>query len=726
MIEQETHRKRHVLLLAYQSLGIVYGDLSISPLYVYESAFSERLSHHKTEEVIFGACSFIFWSLTIFALLKYVFILLSVDDNGEGGTLAMYTLLCRHAKFSPLPNHQAADEELSAYHRPGYLMRNVPVSTFKRYLEKHKKSRTFLLLVVLFAACMVIGDGVFTPSLAVLSSFEGMQTHGIRVDHGALVIIVCAVLVGLFALQHRGTNKVSFMFAPIVIIWLLTIAIIGVYNIIKWNPKVYLALSPHYTYKFFIETDKDGWLSIGGLLLCITGTEAMYVDLGHFTATSIRIAFSCLVYPCLVLQYLGQAAFLSKNMSAIPIGFYASVPDPAFLPVLVIAILAAVVASQAVISATFSIVKQCHALGCFPRVKVVHTSRWIPWPDLHSRDKLDSYDSQFSRDRWFPRHNPFRKRLWARMHGCDHGQYLVVVASVHLCMAKGKSKYLMDAQNKVSMKWILALGPSLGIVRVPGIGLIYTELVSGVPAIFTHFVTNLPAIHQVVVFVCIKTVSVPHVSDRERYLVGRIGPKAYRMYRCIIRYGYKDSHENEEDYEDSLVKGIADFIQLEAEGCGLVDGTVDSRMAVVRTSGKFGTSLLSSEAEKQENKPSLQRSSRSSKSSVFESLQSQDEDEDEELPRSSQRTRTRFTLAGNENLGEEVKEELMELVEATEAGFAYIVGHSSIKARRSSSFLKRFIINVGYSFLRRNCRSPAVVLHIPHISLIEVGMIYHV
>ncbi|KAL0432834.1 UNVERIFIED_CONTAM: Potassium transporter 4 [Sesamum latifolium] len=151
----------------------------------------------------------------------------------------------------------------------------------------------------------------------------------------------------------------------------------GVYNTIYWNPEVIFAISPHYIVKFFRQTGRDGWSSLGGVLLCITGTEAMFADLGHFTACSIRIAFVFLIYPCLVVQYMGQAAYLSKNISAIPIGFYASIPDAVIWPVFIIATLEAIVASQAIISATFSIVKQCQGLGCFPRVKIVHTSKQI-------------------------------------------------------------------------------------------------------------------------------------------------------------------------------------------------------------------------------------------------------------------------------------------------------------------------------------------------------------
>ncbi|KAL2924231.1 Potassium transporter 7 [Bienertia sinuspersici] len=286
-----------------------------------------------------------------------------------------------------------------------------------------------------------------------------------------------------------------------------------------------------------------------------------------------------------------------------------------------------------------------------------------------------------------------------------------------------RRKYLLEVQNKVQMRWILGLGPNLGVLRVPGITLIYTELVSGVPAILTHFLTDLPAIHQVVVFVCIKYVPVPHVSDKQRYLVGRVGPKSFRMYRCIIRYGYKDIDKYVDDFEDNLVMSIAEFIRMEAEGARSSEGS----MAVVRTSDKFGTRLVASDisiSQTDEGSKSIHRrsSSQLGKSSAVHSLHSSYELE--ESPKFSQR-RTRYKLPGDEYLDDELKEELIELLEAKEAGVAYVVGHSYIKARRNSSKLKRFMINYAYSFLRKNCRSSAVDLHIPHISLIEVGVVYY-
>lgn len=307
---------------------------------------------------------------------------------------------------------------------------------------------------------------------------------------------------------------------------------------------------------------------------------------------------------------------------------------------------------------------------------------------------------------------------------------IVFMVVMHVWHYGSRKKYLFDMHNKVSMRSILTLGPSLGIVRVPGMGLIYTELATGVPASFTHFLTNLPAFYQVVVFVCVKTVPVPCVPHAERYLIGRIGPKSYRLYRCIVRNGYKDVYSHENDFENDLVMSIAEFIQLEAEGCsGNLDGSADGRMAVVRTSGKFGTRLRMSEPAGSEESSGTSLPGAltvtDSKSPTLKKLQAMYEQESQESPELNTRRRIRFELLNTIYIDPRVKEELMELVEAKRVGAAYVIGHSHVKAKWNSSVMKRFAINL-YSFLRKNCRSPAVGLNIPQTCLIKVGMNYHV
>ncbi|XP_071691534.1 potassium transporter 4-like [Rutidosis leptorrhynchoides] len=757
------------LLLAYQSFGVVYGGLSTSPLYVYRSVFVGNLPEFENPDIIFGAFSLIFWTLTLIPLLKYAFIALSADDNGEGGTIALYSLLCRHAKFSLLPNQQAADEELSSYkYGPSHPLSPSPL---KRFVEKHKNLRTSLLIVVLLGASMVICDGVITPAISVMSAVSGLRVQGVGLEltHGAIVLLACVILIGLFALQHFGTQRVAIVFAPIVILWLILIFGTGLYNIMYWNPKIVYALSPHYIIKFFRETGSAGWLSLGGVLLSITGTEAMFADLGHFTAFSIRLAFAAIIYPCLVIQYMGQAAYLSKNISSIPDSFYKSIPEPVFWPAFVIATLASVVGSQAIISATFSIVKQCHALGCFPRVKIVHTSKhmfgqiYIPeinWilmiltllTAIGFQDTtlignayglacmtvmfittfLIALVIAFVWQKNVICATFFLVTFWfiegiylsAAITKVPQGGWVTLILAfifmviMYIWHYGTRKKYNHDLHNKVSLKWLLGLGPSLGIVRVPGIGLIYSELATGVPSIFTHFVTNLPAFHNVLVFVCVKNVPVPFVLPEERFLIGRICPRPYRMYRCIVRYGYKDIQRDDGNFENQLIQSIAEFIQMEAvepQFSSSENTSFDGRMAVISTRSN-ATLIVSDQLD---STGSIQ----SSKSLMLQRLRSEYDDENPQI----RRRQVRFQLPqSGPTMDGAVREELLQLIQAKEAGVAYIMGHSYVKARRSSSYLKKLVIDIGYSFLRKNCRGPAVALHIPHISLIEVGMIYYV
>ncbi|KAH7677772.1 KUP system potassium uptake protein [Dioscorea alata] len=728
-----------VLLLAYQSLGVVYGDLSISPLYVYKSTFAEDITHSETNEEIFGVLSFVFWTLTLIPLFKYVFIVLRADDNGEGGTFALYSLICRHANVSLLPNKQVVDEELSTY------ILECPTETkngsrVKTWLEKHKNLHTALLAVVMLGTCMVIGDGVLTPAISVFSAVSGLELSMSK-DHReyAVVPITCFILVCLFALQHYGTHRVGFLFAPVVLAWLLCLSALGLYNIVHWNPRVYEALSPYYMFKFLKKTKKNGWMSLGGILLCITGSEAMFADLGHFSYTAIQIAFTSLVYPALILAYMGQAAYLSKHhkiYSSYQIGFYVSVPESVRWPVLVIAILASVVGSQAIISGTFSIINQSLSLGCFPRVKVIHTSDkihgqiYIPeinwmlmvlciavavgfrdtkhmgnasglavisvmlvttcltslvmilcWhkPPLLALSFLLFFGS-FEALYFSASLIKFREGAWLPILLA-----LILMTVMFVWHYATIKKHEFDLHNKVSLDWLLALGESLGIARVPGIGLVYTDLISGVPANFSRFVTNLPAFHRILVFVCIKSVPVPFVPPAERYLVGRVGPPSHRSYRCIVRYGYRDVHQDVDSFESELLASLTEFIRLDAElGTHRSSGSSECLLTVV---GRHTIDNIND---------------------VIEPV--------------GVREGKRVRFAGLED--GRARDELEELNMARESGTAFILGHSHVRAKPESSVMKKLAIDVGYNFLKRNCRGADVVLRVPPASLLEVGMVY--
>jgi len=267
-------------------------------------------------------------------------------------------------------------------------------------------------------------------------------------------------------------------------------------------------------------------------------------------------------------------------------------------------------------------------------------------------------------------------------------------------------KYEFDVQNKVSISWLLSLGQSLGFARVRGIGLMHTELVSGIPAIFSHFVTNLPAFHQVLVFLCIKHVPVPHVRPEERFLVGRVGPRDFRMYRCIVRYGYHDVHKDDNEFEKDLVCSIAKFIQTEGGGCNSSNDEAEKggKMTVVGTCSTSHPLVVS---EKDEVDVELGESSESQK--VMKA-----------------KKRVRFIVPESPKIESGAMEELKELMEAREVGVAYIIGQSYMRVKPGSSMLKKLVINFGYEFLRKNSREPSYVLSVPHASSLEVGMMYHV
>jgi len=270
---------------------------------------------------------------------------------------------------------------------------------------------------------------------------------------------------------------------------------------------------------------------------------------------------------------------------------------------------------------------------------------------------------------------------------------LIFMAAMYIWNYGTIKKHEFDMENKVSMNRIVSFGPGLGMVRVPGIGLVYTNLVTGVPAVFGHFVTNLPAFHQVLVFVCVKSVQVPHVSEDERFLIGRVGPKEYGMFRCIARYGYKDLHQENYDFENRLVNGLVQFIETEEEVL----------------SCHSSTELDNSEFE------ALVSPKHSNGSSNHE----------EKVTSASHDIQV--IKSGTEPLETiQLKHESLQILKAKESGVAYILGHSYAMAKKSSSIFKKFAINVVYAFLSKNSRQADVILNVPHTSLLEVGMIYYV
>ncbi|KAI3732748.1 hypothetical protein L1987_63956 [Smallanthus sonchifolius] len=553
-----------------------------------QTTFSGKLSLHEDDEEIYGVLSFIFWTFTLIALLKYVLIVMSADDNGEGGTFALYSLLCRHAKLCMLPNQQETDEKLSAY---GVKKTAETWQSFalKSFFEKHTKFRKGLLIFLLLGTCMTIGDGVFTPAISVLSAVSGVRIKVTGLHENYIVAISCVLLVGLFSIQHHGTHRVAFLFAPIVTAWLLSIAGIGIYNIIQWNPQIFQALSPVYMVKLQKRTRHEGWLSLGGVVLSITGVETMFADLGHFSTLSVKL-YLCGTKGLMVSSFNGAGLAVTIVM---------------FVTTCLMTMVMIIVWKQRIVTAAAFLV-------LFGSVELLYLSAaFFKVP----------------------------KGGWISL------LLSLTFMSVMFVWNHGKlKKHQFDLENKVSMNRILSLGPSLRMVRVPGIRLVSTNLATGIPAIFCHFVTNLPAFHQVLVFVCVKSVQVQYVRAEERMLMGRVGPREYHMFRCIVRYGYKDVPHENYNFENRLVSALVEFLEIER-----------------KVKDEYG------DTESENNDENVPER-------VF-TLP----DHEEKMVRSLKEIEESFSGCLETHPG--LKDETVQIVKARESGIAYILGHSYAKSQ---------------------------------------------
>ncbi|TYG91974.1 hypothetical protein ES288_A12G306100v1 [Gossypium darwinii] len=769
----------HTILLSFQSIGVVYGRLSTAPLYVFGSI---PQNDFISDESAYEYFSFIFWTLTVLSLVKYTFIVLKADNDGEGGTFALYSLLCKHAKVGLLPNDKTSDDVTKC--ETGSPSRTKAESRARRAIAKHKSSHYLMLFLALFGSCMIICDAVLTPAISVLSAASGLRRSLTDIKYSSSretedsilkdlrkyvpVPTACAILVCLFTLQQYGSHRIGSIFAPVVILWLLFITGVGIYNIFHYDPHIVFAISPKYMYKFFQSTSWRSWRSLGSITLCVAGSEAMFADIGHFSMKSIKMTFICLIYPVLILSYAGQAAFISHALSIKDSSFaiddynhfYRSVPDHIHYVFTILSLLASAIGSQATITACFSIVNQCLALGCFPRVKVIHTSDKIHGqvyiPDLnwmimilslgitigfHDIVRIGNASGMAivsgmlvttclmslvialywekslllstcflvffgSIEAVYLSSNllNFHKGAW----------YLAVLLALSLTTMVAwhygtLKKYQFDIENKVSMEWLTDPSSGLRVSRVPGIGFVYTDIVTGIPAFFSHFITNVPAFHQVLIFVSFKSLPEPFVSPTKRYLIGRVGNRDNKIYRCIVRYGYHDHIRDSDDFEEQIIRSIGEFISLEEHDAESLMST-EGKMIIVGKQLPEGDALIPLHDTGATSSPCA-----STQTNI-------NTTEDTKLKR--KRKKVRFMLPANSpKMRSSVREELNELVDARESGTAYFLGQSHIAVRNGSNFIKRFLIMV-YVFFDKNCREPHVALNIPHAALVEVGMVY--
>jgi KUP system potassium uptake protein len=324
--------------LGLAALGVVFGDIGTSPLYTLHECTMPEHGAAPTPENILGVLSLIFWSLTMVVTVKYLSFVMRADNQGEGGILALLAL--------------------------------IPAR-----LRTTKSGRIgWVAVLVIIGAALLYGDGMITPSISVLSAMEGLEV-GTPALKPVIVPLTCAVLVGLFALQHRGTKSVGRLFGPVMVCWFFTIGGLGAYHLMK-HPGVLVALSPTHAARFFVRHGARGVLVLGSVVLAVTGGEALYADMGHFGPRPIRLAWFALVMPALVLNYFGQGALMLSDVSARGSPFFAMVPAGSWtLALVLLSGAATVIASQALISGAFSLTHQAVQLGFFPRVRIRHTSQ---------------------------------------------------------------------------------------------------------------------------------------------------------------------------------------------------------------------------------------------------------------------------------------------------------------------------------------------------------------
>ncbi len=331
------HKKQGLAAATLAALGVVYGDIGTSPLYTMQTVFSESTGIAATSANIIGATSAIFWALMFVVTLKYVLLILRADNHGEGGIMAL-----------------------------------VALATGSSSDENNTHRKRILLLLGVFGLALFYGDSIITPAISVLGAMEGVKVISPEFEHYILPLTI-GILIGLFMVQKRGTGTVGKWFGPVMILWFAALGAVGIYNI-AGNPEILSALNPIYAFEFLWDRGVGVFLAVGAIVLALTGAEALYADMGHFGRKAIQVAWSLLVLPGLALTYMGQGALLLANPDAVSNPFYMSFPEQLLLPAIILATVATIIASQAVISGAYSLTQQAIQLGYLPRMQIFHSS----------------------------------------------------------------------------------------------------------------------------------------------------------------------------------------------------------------------------------------------------------------------------------------------------------------------------------------------------------------
>ena len=545
-----------VAIVALGALGVVYGDLGTSPLYTDQAIFtSYKATAHIAAATVYGTASLIFWALMIIVSIKYAGFIMRAHNRGDGGIMALTAL----------------------------LQRNKVVHG------------TLLVTLGIFGAALFFGDGMITPAISVLGAIQGVQVATPALAH-LVVPLSVAILLGLFILQRFGSGTIGWLFGPILLVWFIVIGLVGLSQVVK-EPAVFQALSPTWAVRFFIDHGVSGYLVLGGVVLAITGAEALYADRGHFGAGPIRLGWFGVALPALVLNYLGQGVFILHHPSLANDAstfnpFYQMVPHWGLWPMVVLAAMATVIASQAVISGSFSVAKQAVQLGFLPRLRVMHTStvegqiyvpmiNWLLCVGVLALTLIFRSSSRLGDIYGVAVTGTFilntllflavARLLWgtskrklapiavlfltvevaffsANIAKVEHGAWLplVVAALLSMVMINWRRGQTIVTRNRVAQEGPLhdflegldSRQPPL--VRTPGVAVFLCRDHATTPLSLRADVERIHTLPEKVVIVSVDTVSIPHVETFDRCAVEVLGHGRFKIVHLTARFGYHD------------------------------------------------------------------------------------------------------------------------------------------------------------------------------------------
>ena len=560
----KNHSKEKVASLALGAIGVVFGDIGTSPLYALKEVFLSGLTIEKLH--VLGALSLVFWTLTLIVTIKYAIFIMRADNKGEGGIMALIALALQGSKGNPKKIH-------------------------------------FIVTIGLIGAVLFYGDSIITPAISVLSAVEGLQIIAPSMERYVLPITI-AVLGGLFMLQAKGSGKMGKLFAPIMCIWFILLAVLGIVNIIK-VPEVLSAINPIYGIELLAESGWHGFLIMGAVVLTITGAEALYADMGHFGLKPIRYAWFGLVFPALLLNYFGQGALLITNPEAIQNPFYLLAPTWALYPLLIISTLATVIASQAVISGAFSMTRQAIQLGYCPRMTVLHTSgeeigqvyvpaiNWLlmvavfilvlsfesstalasayglavtgtmisttllAFIVIQALWKWNKYNSIAFLSIFLSVDLAF---IFSNSLKIPTGGWLPLVVGTVLFLImttwiKGREQLSEYMDEKRVLFEELEDKVKVKLIRVPGTAIYLTRSLHGVPQVLQQNLSHNHVLHERIIVLSIVTTNEPYVDENHRLKIRTFGDNQ-GFYRVKLYYGFKESADVRRALELCVQEGL--------------------------------------------------------------------------------------------------------------------------------------------------------------------------